>query len=410
MNQLLVISSYPDRGSTHFKKTVGIASYTKNTLIALKKFKPGLKALVLAEKLPGEIDYESSEASVKRVWKRGSFLTFPYLFFEILKNKEYRKILFEFEVSMFGNMFQTAPLPLFIILLRLAGKEVTIVLHQVISNLEQFAGHTNIKGLRSKVLTILLRIFYFLITTSANRVIVFEDSLKENLGNKSNVSVIVHGVEKLNPKISKDEARKVLKIGKNKKIILVFGYVAWYKGTDWIAEQFKKVRQIVKFKDYTLIIAGGPNPNHLGKKFYTDYISAIKNLTNGNIKYTGFVKEIDIPHYFKASDAVILPYRAFMSASGPLSLAYSFDKPAFLSSALSPILETADLKKTIKNLGLTQKDLSFDLTSLGFRKVLEKINNPNLLLKVALVSKEVKDKRDFNNISKKYFSIIFNEK
>lgn len=398
MKSLLVISSYPAKGFTHHKKTVGIASYAKNTLIGLKKTSPNLKITVLAEKFDNRSEnYIEPEANVKRVWKRGSFLSFPLLFFEILKHNDTKQILFEFEISMFGNSLKTAPLPFFLFLLRLFDKNVTIVLHQVILDFSEFEGHTNIKGLRSQIFSLFSKVFYFLVVRTAKKVIVFEDELKKRLGGGQKVKVIVHGVEKFDTKITKDGARKTLKIAENKKVILLFGYIAWYKGTDWIVEQFNKLRQDPKFKKYLLIIAGGPNPNHTGKKFYMDYLSEVKRLSTENIRYEGFIPENEIANYFTASDAVILPYRAFMSASGPLSIAYSFEKPAFLSVPLSPVVNGFKDKK----------DLIFDLTDNSFKNLMERINNPKFLSKVALISKELKNKRSFENIAKHYLDVIF---
>ena len=55
---LLIITSYPPQGHIHAQKTVGIASYTKNTLLALtkamKKHERLDKITVLAEQLKGE--------------------------------------------------------------------------------------------------------------------------------------------------------------------------------------------------------------------------------------------------------------------------------------------------------------------------------------------------------------------
>ena len=153
MDQLLVISSYPSKGSIHDKKTVGIASYAKNTLLGMKASNPNLKIEVLAEKLEGEeISYEEDEMIVRRIWKRGSILSFFSLFNHARKSKA-KHIMIEFEVSMFGNPVQTSPLPILIAFLRLFRKNVTVVLHQAITDLGAFEGHTNIssKSIKSKI-------------------------------------------------------------------------------------------------------------------------------------------------------------------------------------------------------------------------------------------------------------------
>ncbi len=408
MHKLLVISSYPSKGEIHHRKTVGIASYAKNTLLGIKENSKEIDILVLAEKLQGEPrKYEDGGIKVRRVWERGSFLSFPLLFLEALRNPLYKNVLLEFEVSMFGNPTTTFPLPFFIFILRVMGKNVTVVSHQAITNLEAFEGHTNIKGssLKGSFLSFAIGIFYSLLLESSNKIIVFEKSLKDKLSTtNSKIIVIPHGVQNFKSILSKDQAKEKLGIGKNKKIILLFGYVAWYKGTDWAVEQFKKLKKIPLFKDYILVIAGGPNPNHKDKKFYTEYLNRIKDQAdNKSIIYTGFVDERDIPTYYASSEAVILPYRGFMSASGPLSLAYSFGKPAFISSNLSPILDTSDIKNVILKRGLKKEDLVFELTTDSFMKVLGTRKEDRLID----LAKDMKEIRNFKKIGKNYIQEIY---
>ena len=114
-----------------------------------------------------------------------------------------------------------------------------------------------------------------------------------------------------------------------------FGYLSHYKGTDLLVKAFHKPLKI-NGKKVKLILAGGESPTQ-GQKYH--YQHFYKNLyqsisDNENIIHTGFVPQEKIKHVFSSSDLVIFPYRAFMSASGPISLALSFNKPIIVSNQL----------------------------------------------------------------------------
>src|ERR1035437_4056562 len=96
--KLVVITSFPPKGIVHDKSVVGIASYAKNTLLALKKHKKELEIIVLAEIINQKENYEDEGVLVKRVWKRGSFTIFLQFVREILALKDSKNILIEFEV------------------------------------------------------------------------------------------------------------------------------------------------------------------------------------------------------------------------------------------------------------------------------------------------------------------------
>ena len=405
-DELVVITSFPEKGLVHGKAVVGIASYAKNTLLSLKSYKKNIKIFVLAEKLNGKEEYEDDNLEVKRVWKRNSFSIFPALLKQILSLKS-KNILVEFEIAMFGDLLFLIPLPLFLLLLALTRKKITIVLHQVISDITELSGHINIKS-RTKLLflNLMIGIFYRTIISLSSKVIVFDEILKkklEKLGKADKIIVIEHGVEKFNVKITKDEAKRKLNLSKNEAVILYFGFLAWYKGTDFLVNNYRKNKGI------KLIIAGGPNPNHINKAYYQSYVDKIQlDCLKKGILLTGFVQEEDIPTYFSACDAVILPYRTLMSASGPLSIAFSFAKPIFVSEKLSGIFETKDLSEALQKRNILKESLMFDSYA-DLEAKIEKLRDDKAFAQeLREVSAEIAKKRDWNIIGKKYYEEIFN--
>src|SRR3989344_2458461 len=154
--------------------------------------------------------------------------------------------------------------------------------------------------------------------------------------------------------LKKRAARKLLGI-EDEIIILYFGYLTWYKGVDFLIRTFIGKKRL-NGKKIKLIIAGGPSFTQEKKPHYKKFITTIQNMMKkapSNVKFTGFVEEKDIPLYFSASDLVVLPYRAFISSSGPLSFALAFNKPFLLSEALGDILHSRDIEESIKKIRLS---------------------------------------------------------
>jgi len=417
-NKIIAISSYPTRGKTHDENLVGIASYAKNTFRAILKaagLNNKLSIDVLAEKLEGETDYREGKISVKRIWSQNDVLSFLRLAREILKSSDSDTVLFEFELAMFGNFLYLLPFPIFLVFLKLFGKKIIFVMHQVIDDLGEIAPHVNLNqtAIKTDLISIALKAFYSFVLFISTKVIVFEEGLKDTLssyGETRKIVVIPHGVEEFKKIPGRLEARKKLKIKRDTFVILSFGFLAWYKGTDWLIHAINDIKKKNKNRDITLVLAGGPNPNHEDKSYYQRYIKGIMNESKKNgFMVTGFVNERDIPLYFTASDLVVLPYRTFMSSSGPLSIALSFKKPFLLSHKLRNVLATEDMKKLLKEAHLKIEDLVFEDFNRDFaKKVLKIKGNEKLKNKVVKFAAYARRERRWETIGKKYYEEIIN--
>lgn len=416
---LLVITSYPPKSEVHGKGVVGIASYAKNTLTSLFKQDKNLKISVLAEKLKrdGLHEYNDDGISVARVWKRGSFLTFPILLKETLKRKNNsQKILIEFELSMFGGIFTLLPFPFFLFILKILGKKTHIVLHQVVMNMDEIGPHLNItqKSLKASLYSYGMKFFYKLLILLSHEIIVFEEKLKDDLqkiGKNSKIAVIPHGVEVNQSTLSQSKARKELNIPESSFVIVVFGFLAWYKGSDFIVQTIADLKKSEsKLKNIHLIMAGGPNPNHMSKDFYVEYIQSIEKTAKENgITITGFVEETKINQYYQASDLIVLPYRIFMSSSGPLSLAFTYNKPVIFSESIRPYFKSVDINDALNQLRITEDDLIFKLTPESLSSLLQSFTeNKEILDKLTRFSTLIGKKRSWNMITKLYYEKLFN--
>lgn len=415
---LLVISSYPRQGQIHGSGTVGIASYTKNTLLSILESSEGIKnrpnIIVLAEKLDRqkEVIYKEEGIEIRRIWQRNSIFSYFRLISEVIRLGKFQKVLIEFELSMFGHFLYLTLFPLFIFILKIFGKEIIFVSHQVVDDINLLSGHIGIenKSIEAHSINILISLFYKLTFLSVSKIIVFEDNLKVKLSkfaNKNKIVVIPHGVEQFDKVLPQRIARNKLGLN-NEFVVLYFGFIAWYKGTDWLVDRFSDhiLRGNNKIK---LIIAGGANPNHKNKQFYTDYLKKVELKVEKlrNIQITNFVEEKDIPLYFNACDLVILPYRTLMSSSGPLSLASSFQKPFLFSRAMIGLGETEDFFEAIKRAKIGMKDLSFNMTDDSLdKKIIKLIENKSYYKHLLLFAKILKTQRSFEKIGKQYYQEI----
>lgn len=417
LRQLLVISSYPPKGTTHHSAIVGGGSYTKETLTHLskeilrKKCVPQI--IVLCEKIQHLASSQKDEGiEINRIWKKGSFLT-PFILLKeaVITHRRIKDILIELELTMFGThaIFVALFLPV-IVLLRLFNKRITVVFHQAITNIHVVAPHVNLTAgtVRAHLMNFGLNSFYAMVLLTVNRVIVFEEILKERLkkyGNNKKIDVIPLAVSKVSQKISKKQARKTLRLKERELVIVSFGFLAWYKGTDWLVKEFEKKKP----RGIRLIIAGGPNPNRTPLPFYQRYVKEIERVCQLNgIIQTGFVKEPDMELYFQAADVIVFPYREIISSSYPLALAFSYGKPVLLSKKMSDLIKSPDFKKVYQN-GMRNAPLFFPLDKTFFTRLKSLRRHPKSLQKLKTFSRQMAQRRSWKTVQKKYYAVFFGQ-
>lgn len=118
--------------------------------------------------------------------------------------------------------------------------------------------------------------------------------------------------------ISREEARKLLKIPTSSRVLLFFGQIRKYKGIEELINTFLKFSS--NSEEIHLLIVGDASLTSL---------SELKELTNNNSKihiFEGYVDDNDVQIYFNASDVVILPYKNILT-SGSIFLSLSFGIP-----------------------------------------------------------------------------------
>ena len=414
---LLVISTYPPSGMLHGNKFSAVASYAKNTLDNI----PGkINIKILADILDKETSYSEDGKKVIRCWKRNSKNIYIDLIKQVFKNLKYGKVLFEFEFGMFGgNKILIGLMPFFLLLLRILGKEVITVSHGVILNADEVSGQLGlIKGsFRTRTLNFILKSIYFLMCLFSTKVIVFEgylrDKLIEAVGFEHKIFWIPHGVEVTKKIPSKEECRRILNISNDKFIILNFGFVIWYKGSDWLIEKFAELikQNILDKNKFELIVAGGFSNVHTSDPTYNKYMKDVCEIVDNNsdhIRMTGFLKQEEIDLYFGAADLVVLPYRTLISASGPFSFILTNQSPFILSENLAGYIKSPDFANAMELSKLNKNDLFFNLEDNSIANLILKYSNSNTEIESnKMLSSHLYNSRIWPSIGKMYSDVIF---
>ncbi len=384
--KLLVISSFPEDGMTHGNATVGVASYTKNTLDQLQAVDESIDTTVWSE----------SNGS----WKRDSFISLLQLAHKLF-SADFDHLFLPHEFNMFGSPLTLVFFPLYLLISKIKNKPSTLVLHQVISDFKPLSGHTNFNHFVITILNNFSRLYYFVLVSLSTQTIVFDEFLKTQLSfmSTSKVHVVAHGVEKSLTKKSK--STKIFNL-------TYFGYLAHYKGIDWLISAFKNYLDKYPNSNLRLTIAGGPNPNHLDKSFYRRFLRQLYALSrHPQIKRIGFVPQEKIVPTLNSADVVILPYRAAMSSSGPLALALSLDKPFIFSDSLLPYIESADFQLSMDRSATKTSDFTFALNQTKFDDLLNSlVNHPNKIKQLQRLSASLHKQRAWPLIAKQYSRLI----
>lgn len=126
-------------------------------------------------------------------------------------------------------------------------------------------------------------------------------------------------------RISKEAARQWLRLNKEDKIILFFGFIRKYKGLDLLLQAVQHER--IRSEKIKLLIAG---EFYDDEKPYKEYIDA-HGLQDAVILRNNFIPDKEVKYYLCAADCVVQPYRN-ATQSGVTPLAYHFEKPMVVTN------------------------------------------------------------------------------
>jgi glycosyltransferase involved in cell wall biosynthesis len=227
---------------------------------------------------------------------------------------------------LWNNKFQLFDCTLLMLYYKLLGKRIVFTVHNV------NAGKRDSND--SWLNRLSLKVQYHL----SDHLLVHTDVMKREINSEfhvpeSKVSVIPFGINNTVPNtgLSSAEAKRRLNVSSRDKVMLFFGNIAPYKGLEYLIAAFSALLE--KDRSYRLLIVGKPK----GPQSYWNEIQ--RTIINSNIgerviEKIEYVPDEETELYFKAADALVLPY-AHVFQSGVLFLGYSFGLPAIAANVAS---------------------------------------------------------------------------
>ena len=149
------------------------------------------------------------------------------------------------------------------------------------------------------------------------------------------------------------EARHMLGLPEDARVLLFFGLIRDYKGLDVL------ISAIGGLDDrYHLVIAGEPYGD-FGE--YERLIEASPRRSHIHL-HIRFIPDVEVPAFFGAADAVVLPYKS-ATQSGITAIAYHFGVPVIAT-------DVGGLREAVKDgrTGLLVREVSADAIALGITR------------------------------------------
>ena len=392
----------PEKGKNEsFVENHGIAWYTKASISPMAK-KFGQRFVVLAEKNCDNdpVVEEKGKILILRVFDKKRHSLYPQILTWLIKFNQVKKVQVHSEFGMKGGVWHFALLVPFLAMVRGFGKKITFFSHNVIDDVSMLSGHLNLKqdSLMSKALNLGLKFYYWSLAILCSQIAVLDETLAtrlEKFVSKSKIAVLPMAVEKKKTKLAKQKAKSKLGIGAREKVILYFGFVTWYKGADWLVEEFDKLCKESGEK-IRLVLAGGESYSLADQEYYQNYYAGLKKIADKNpqIDITGFVAEKDVETYFASADLVVFSYRGLMGASGCMNHAMSYGKPFMVSDLMNKAIGGSDAKEVLNRLDMKRSDLVFPMNGKGMSRIVSILNNSKNLSKLTRFSKSLAQARD----------------
>lgn len=242
------------------------------------------------------------------------------------------------EVFLYGGPVASAQFPA-VLRVGARGRPSVVSIHGVVDlrSVDRGFVAANGSGAPPALVRRMLRALVGASARAADRVIVHEAALGERLSDQygvpaERISVIPLPVPAAVP-ITREDARRAR--GFTRPTALFFGFVTGYKGLPLLLDAWSRYRE--DGGDGDLVVAGGRHPRLAGRNAYEREYTALQQRAAaiGGVRWDGYAAEEDVPAYLAGADALVLPYRDGLAASGPMSLALAYGTPILASDVLA---------------------------------------------------------------------------
>ena len=342
----------------------------------------------------------------------------------VIKFSKIRNVLIQFDFDVYGGITPTYILPFIVAVMKFLGKHVyfefqhapqefaTLQHHQFqIYKLEIKQARFVIRKLwnlaRINLMNFYIKFFYKVIGALSDKVIVFEEDLRDKLRQHIKADKLVTipvGVTE-QPTLPKSRAKSKLGLSNNDFVVLVFGFFDWHKGTDWITKVFSEINT----QNMKLLLVGGKNPALKDNPAYQAYCKEVAKLARESSRTTivGFVNEHKLVQYYSAADVVALPYREFMAAPSTLTHALGFHKPVIFSTTFIDYMKSPDFLQAMDQAQITDRDLFFSIDKSDISDLLKLLRSDKQQYnKLATFSRLLAKKRKSTQLTRDYQTLV----
>lgn len=234
--------------------------------------------------------------------------------------------------NLLFSSFGSKPVPAFLGLAqpaisRLSGHYTHVTLHHLIENIDLADSGVRFPRLYRTAGSLATRMLLM-----ANSISVLLPVYRRTLIEKyrgENVHFRAHGILGGCP-----EPPDFTQRGNPEHRILAFGKWGTYKRLELLIEAFQRLSD--EMPNVRLVVAGGNHPQTPG--YVESVAESMKDIPR--VEFTGYVAEDDIPHLFRRSSVLVLPYSSATGASGVAHLACEFGVP-IISAGIADFREMA---------------------------------------------------------------------
>ncbi|MCX6794342.1 MAG: glycosyltransferase, partial [Candidatus Gottesmanbacteria bacterium] len=294
---------------------------------------------------------------------------------------------------------------------------ITYFAHNVIDDISFLSGHLNLTDnpMLIDCINLVIRIHARLIARLSDRMVVLDEALERRLNRllsplaQQKVVFIPMPIARRNSRYTKTRAKELLGIPSHTKVLLSFGFISSYKGTDWLINAFNAAG--AKTRGLKLIIAGGPAHSLKDRSRYQQYYETVEKRAaeNTDILITGYVPENKISLYFQAADLVVLPYRGIMGASGAFSHALAYRKPTVLSNTMKELTANKDFQNGLKRARVHMSTVFFPMDIHGMIQILNTVKSAKKLCRLARFTSLLTKARDIVKLTMSTYNELYRQ-
>lgn len=315
--RLAIVTAYPP-------SKVTLTEYGYHLVKHFRLQEEVTEIILITDKTEDEKDLSFEEEgciiTVKECWNFNDYLN-VFKINKAISETRPDAVLFNLQFLKFGDKKIPAALGLMLPLIcKLKGIPTISLLHNILEQVDlDNAGITTNKWLQKIYNFIGSTLTRFVLASDVLAVTISKyKTILEKKYKSRNVALIPHGAFETPPEPD-------YRLPEGPKQVMAFGKFGTYKKVEIMIEAVELIRKRTG-ENIEIVIAGTDSPNTPG------YLDAVKEKYShvGQMRFTGYVAEEDVPKIFGESAVVVFPYTSTTGSSGVLHQAGSYGKAVAL--------------------------------------------------------------------------------